>query len=178
MAVIEAIKTVYLEADNVQIVNFTSIPQSYQHLQLRISSHDQYDTTNDWIYLRYNSSTGSDYSYHALEGYQASVNNTQGTGKNYGWMAVAAGSWKGVGRPTYSSAVIDILNYSDGVTSTTSFSHSGMTTGSQISSGKTSRPGSCALDNQSAINSIKIYVIYTSPFQRGSSFSLYGINSS
>lgn len=178
MAVIEAIKTIYVEADNVQYVDFTSIPQSYQHLQLRISSHDQYDATNDWIYLKYNSSSGNDYAYHYIEGYQSSFSSGGGMSKGYGWMAVAAGSWKGVGRPTYSSAVIDILNYSDGTTSTTSMSHSGITTGSQISSGKSSRPSSCHWDNQSAINSIRVYCIYTSPFQRGSSFSLYGINSS
>lgn len=178
MAVIEAIQTVYVEADNVQIVNFTSIPQSYQHLQLRISSHDQYDTTNDWIYLRYNGSTGNDYAYHYIEGYQSSVNSGGGDSKGYGWMAVAAGSWKGVGRPTYSSAVIDILNYSDGTTSTTSLAHSGITTGTQISGGKSSRPSSCHWDNQSAITSIAVYIIYTAPFQRGSSFSLYGLKSS
>ena len=49
MAVIEAIQTMYLEVDNVTIMTFSSIPSTYEHLQLRLSTHDTHATGTDQL---------------------------------------------------------------------------------------------------------------------------------
>ena len=50
MAVIEAIKTTYLEAD-VVTVTMSGIPGTYEHLQLRISARSTRTSSTGWVRL-------------------------------------------------------------------------------------------------------------------------------
>ncbi len=173
MAVIEAIETVYLENSSATSVIFSSIPATYEHLQLRISSHDLYAATYDWIYLRLNTDNGANYSSHHMEGYSSSTAAGGETGKTYARLGTAVGSWSTVDAATYSPNVIDILDYANTNKNTT------MTCLGGISQGATTiRPSSSLWDSTAAVNRIEVYVLYTSPWQRGTEMTLYGLNSS
>ena len=173
MAVIEAIETTYLETSSVTSVVFSSIPATYQDLQLRISSHDLYAAGYDWIYLRLNNDNGTNYTSHHMEGYTSSEAAGSETGKTYARLGTAVGSWTNVNAATYSPNVIDIFDYANTNKNTTMTGLGGIS-GNQ----KMLRWSSSLWDSTAAVNRIDVYVLYTSPFQRGTSVTLYGLNSS
>jgi hypothetical protein len=85
MAVIEAIKTLYLEADS-SSVTIDSIPSTYQHLELRMTHKGSYYTTGTGIYMRVGSTTtgldsGSNYSDHIMYASGSSVSAYRRTGQ-------------------------------------------------------------------------------------------------
>lgn len=51
-------------------ITFSSISSSYQHLQLRIFGDA---SANDWIYIRFNNDTGTNYARHVLSGNGSTV---------------------------------------------------------------------------------------------------------
>lgn len=172
MAVIEAIQTTYLEVDNVTMVTFTSIPATYEHLQLRVSTHDQYAADVGELYVRLNNDSGSNYSNHSMKGATSTASADASTGNGYGeWGdAVAANNPAGF----YSNSIIDILDYANTNKNTTVQYSSG----SAATSSPIVRFGSSLWDDTSAVSEIDVYVIDTPAFQRGSEFTLYGLNSS
>jgi hypothetical protein len=173
MAVIEAIETTYLETSSATSVIFASIPATYEHLQLRISSHDLYASGYDWIYLRLNSDSGTNYSSHNVEGYSSSETAQAQTGATYARLGVAQGAWQTVGAVFYSPVVIDIFDYAN-TNKTTTMTGLGGVCGTQ----KMLRQTSSLWEDTAAVNRIEVYVFYTEPFQRGTSLTLYGLNSS
>ena len=58
MAVIEAISTTYLEADTT-LIEWTSIPSTYEHLQIRASLRDQGTGTYSRIMMRFGTGGGA-----------------------------------------------------------------------------------------------------------------------
>ena len=171
MAVIEAISTTYLEAD-AATVTFSGIPATYEHLQLRVSSHDTYDASYDILYARFNDDSGTNYSYHRMEGSGSSTGAGGGTGKTYAWLGKAEGSYGATLSTTYGVLVVDILDYANTNKNTTT---------QALSMVVDPRPtnivqfSSSLWDDTSAINKIVFYPIYSSAFVRGTTFSLYGI---
>jgi len=175
MAVIEAIQTTYLEVDNVTTVTFTSIPATYEHLQLRVSTHDQYATNTDQLYVRLNNDSGSNYSNHWMQGYSGSgVGATASTGDSYAKWGDAVGGNNAA--TEYSNSVIDILDYANTNKNTTVQYFSGSVP--SLSAASTVKLGSSLWDATSAVNEIYVYVINTPAFQRGTEMTLYGLNSS
>jgi hypothetical protein len=93
-------------------LSFTSIPSTYKHLQIRgIARNTSAGTASDYILLKLNSDTGSNYAFHWLygtgsaAGATASVNRTNlpiGTC----WETSALAS-------SFSAVVCDILDYSN-----------------------------------------------------------------
>ena len=49
-------------------ITFSSIPDTYQHLQLRIRARSSRAAASDFIIVQLNSDTGSNYAHHQLEG--------------------------------------------------------------------------------------------------------------
>lgn len=115
----DSISTVTVGAGGTNTVEFTNIPSTYTHLQIR--GHVRQNVAGNVIgdgYIRFNGDTGSNYTVHVLEGYV----NSAGTGT-----VSAAGG--GVGAPTsrsafrlvgsgsatsiFSPVVIDILDYAN-----------------------------------------------------------------
>lgn len=176
MAVIEAIRTIYLEADAVS-VTFSSIPQTYEHLQLRVSSHDSYDASYDILYARFNSDSGTNYSYHFMEGYSTSTNDGKGINQTYAWLGKIEGSYGTTLPTTYGGSIVDIFDYANTNKNTTTQSISGVVD---------PRPtnvvyfSSSLWDDTSAVNRIDLYgIIYSGGgFVRGTCFTLYGLKSS
>jgi hypothetical protein len=94
-------------------VEFTSIPQTYKHLQIRALTRDgQAGTEFNNSLMRFNSDSGSNYASHSI-----GSNGSAGFGTGYanlssinlGLYSAASGNVSGL----FASSVIDIFDYSD-----------------------------------------------------------------
>ena len=176
MAVIEAIQTQYLEAD-VSSVTFSSIPQTYEHLQLRYTlTLAAASNTYQRLWLGDGSAdTGTDYSYHVIYAHDSTAGAWKGTGEANGiYAGQAAGNTdKAWTSPTIvdifdyvntnKNTTVQILNW-DGGNSTTNADYSTFASGLWADS--------------AAVDTILINNRYANNFLRGSEFTLYGLNSS
>ena len=171
MAVIEAISTTYLEAD-VTSVTFTSIPATYEHLQLRMSVKDDRALTIDAMDFFINGdTTAANYSYHVMYAYDS-------TAGGYGSTSDIQVFWitgsKDASAADYAAWVMDIPDYASTAKNTvmrwTAVSHSDSRT-------RLDR-GSKLWDDPSAVTSLTFEPSNATNFVRGSTFTLYGLNSS
>ena len=116
----ESIATVTVGSGGASSMDFTSIPGTYQHLQLRVMSRANFSFAGGLsLYIRFNSDTGSNYRWHRLHGDGASV------------VAAAAAAaddrvefWKSVTDTTTSSSIfsgqiVDVLDYTSTSKATT-----------------------------------------------------------
>jgi hypothetical protein len=172
MAVIEAIETVYLEADATS-VTFSGIPTTYEHLQLRLSCRSDRADMHDVLLLQFNSDTGTGattYSSHWLDGTSSSA--TAGTSANsyffIGWPVPASQRVAA----QYGPMDIDILDYRNTNKNTTVMGTAGRGDGGRVEF------GSMVWDSTAAVTSIVLDIAYGTNFVRGSEFTLYGLKSS
>jgi len=100
----DSLQTVTVGSGGTSTISFTSIPTLYKHLQIRASVL----TTAGGINIRYNSDSGSNYTYHQLYGTGSSALANSGTSQTSGFIGYnnAAGSY-----PT--AVVCDILDYAN-----------------------------------------------------------------
>ena len=176
MAVIEAIQTQYLEAD-ASSVTFSSIPQTYEHLQLRYTlTLAAESNTYQRLWLGDGSAdTGTTYSYHVMYGHDTTVGVFKGTGEANGiFLGQAPGNpdraWTG---PT----IVDILDYVN-TNKNTTVQILNWDGGDSTSTADYSTFASGLWDDTSAVDTILINNRYANNFLRGSEFTLYGLNSS
>ena len=169
MAVIEAIATTYLEAGVVS-VTFSSIPQTYEHLQLRMSGRTNYGSRSGWTTL--NGDTGGNYSAHRMGGSGSSV-----AAAGWGTLSYIIGPYltgTNASATEYSPSIVDILDYAN-TNKNTTLMYATYTQG-----GPDVFFGSALWDSTAAVTSIT----YTEGaggshvITRGSVFTLYGLNSS
>jgi hypothetical protein len=154
-------------------VTFTSIPQSYEHLQIRIIGRSTIVDTNDFMMARFNSDTGSNYSYHYLRG-----DGTSGTSQGAGFGS--SDYLRNVGFITGSSAtsnvfgvsIVDILDYTNTNKLKTIKVFTGKDSNSNNQDGRVIL-SSMLWNSTSAINSITLFT--QSNIATTSSFALYGI---
>ncbi len=180
MAVIEAISTTYLEAD-AALIEFTSIPQTYEHLQLRISAKQARASESVECTIRLGTGggavdTGNNYYSHYMYAYGTTVGAGGGTARAY-WKRigpfVAAAS---VDAAQHGGGVVDILDYANANKNTTALSISGSALGATY---PWVNIGSGLWDNTGAVDRIAIAAYnYSGDFVRGSEFTLYGLKSS
>jgi len=166
MAIMEAIATTYLEADAAN-VTFSSIPATYEHLQIRGTLRGAVSGT---LAIQLNSDTGSNYSRHQIYGNGTTKSVNKNTGIAY--MNIAYVGWIQESREAYSAHTIDLLDYANtnkntSVKSSWGFSDHQISFNSQL------------WDDTSAVSTIKLYEAGAGAnFVRGSEFTLYGIKSS
>jgi hypothetical protein len=165
----ESIQTINVTT-NVASVEFTSIPQTFTHLQLRafarVNSGDSYQ-----LLAQMNSDTGANYAYHYI--YGASSGAASGGGFNQTYMSL--GSQPGAstsGANIFGASVCDILDY----TNTNKFKTSRAISGAS----RQSTPSYIFLPsahwrNTAAITSIKLFSEGAASFVQYSSFALYGV---
>ena len=177
MAVIEAIETVYLEAD-AALIEFTSIPQTYEHLQLRISARQARASESIECTIRLGTGggavdTGNNYYSHRINGYGTTENADGGYARAYWKRLGPIVSGESVDAAQYGSGVIDIVDYANTNKNTTALAISGSALGATYS---WIQFGSGLWDNTGAVDRIAIGAYnYSGDFVRGSEFSLYGI---
>ena len=172
MAVIEAIESVYLEAD-VTSITFSSLG-SYEHLQLRGNVQTTRDSASEEpVAIQFNLDTGNNYQTFKMIGNTTA--ETAGGEVSHARAHVAA--WmptRGEANSAdYGSFVCDILDYRNGSKNTTLLNISG-----SAISGPYVVEGGGLWDNVAAVTQFKIYPNNGSDFARGCEFTLYGLNSS
>ena len=103
----ESIATVTVGSGGAANVEFTSIPATYTHLQIR-GIYRNNNSADDSVGLQFNSDTGSNYSQHGLYGNGSSAGSygSANTTDITIWPLSAVAN-------TFGTAIIDILDYKD-----------------------------------------------------------------
>lgn len=91
-------------------ITFSSIPQTYQHLQLRVIGRSTESATRSSLYIAANADYGSNYAYHHLtgDGSTASASGTANGGIAGAYRALSGAT---AGASIFGAAVVDILDY-------------------------------------------------------------------
>ena len=185
MAVVEAIRTTYLEAD-ATMIEFTSIPQTYEHLQLRISCKQ--DKAADSIDLEIRLGTGggavdsgTNYEGARMSAYKttmaASATISRSVTKYASQFAAGSNYSQYLDESQYGCGVIDFLDYANTSKNTTLAGHGGAAIGDGY---PWVHLGSGLWDNTGALDRIAIGAdgYGEANLLRGTYMTLYGWNSS
>ena len=153
-------------------VTFSSIPSTYQHLQIRMMTRNTTSNTyNSWFKFQVNGDTGANYSEHALTGNGTSASGYAATSNNSVDLFYNPGPDAATG--IFGVSIIDFLDYAN----TNKNKTIRILNGTDINI-STTRLGvqlaSAAWLNTSAINSIT-FTGSNGNFAQYSSFALYGI---
>lgn len=141
-------------------VTFSSIPSTYTDLVLVFNGSNA--TSNNGLRLRFNSDTGSNYSYTALYGNGTSAASDRGSSTTGAQIATDIAS-------TQATCVAQIMNYSNTTTNKTCI-------GRGSSAANFADAQVSLWRNTAAITSVTVLLgAGTSNFSTGSTFSLYGI---
>lgn len=166
----ESIATVTVGAGGAANVDFSNIPGTYQHLQIRTISRDNRASTSNSVLYRFNSvSTGSAYAYHILAGDGSSATASASTSQNetYGYVNTAASSTA----DRFAVAIIDILDYAN-----TNKTKVIRTLGGNDQNGSGFiRLASGLWNSTNAITAIRLFPDNSASFVQYSHFALYGI---
>lgn len=162
----ESIATVSVGSGGSSTVEFTSIPSTYTHLQLRYMARNS--SANYFVRIGFNNNTtATDYAYHILNGTGSSI--TTGYENNYSY---APRVYSGSPTQVFGVGVVDILDYANTNKNKTFRGLGGFDAN-----------GSGELDfisglwmKTNAITSIQISA-YAGSYQQYSHFALYGCKS-
>lgn len=167
----ESIASVTVGSGGTATITFSSIPATYTHLQIRGIAR----LTGAFSYEEYaitiNSDTGSNYSYHYLQGSGSAASASGGASTAAG----KSGSWVGgtsLTSSVFGTTIFDILDYANTNKYTTIRMLGGMDSNG---SGYVGIASSLWL-NTAAVTSISLDV--PSDFAQYSQFALYGIKGS
>ena len=164
----ESIATVTVGSGGSSTIDFTSIPSTYTHLQLRGIARSTGSTSDIDGYMRFNSDTGANYSWHFVYGDGASVGTSNGTSDDHISVIRTTGASSGASR--FGVGVIDILDYAN----TNKYKTTRSLTGQDQNGSGLVLLDSGNWRNTNAITSIRLY--YPSGnFAEYSQFALYGI---
>lgn len=162
----DSIATTTVGSGGTASITFSSIPSTYQHLQLRAISKNA--SSSNFAAMRFNSDSGSNYSAHYLDGDGASV--TAGGSSNYdrsyfGYTSTSSQT------NIFGASIVDILDYKD----TNKFKTVRILTGVDINgAGGYVELSSSSWRSTSAITDINIFFSSTN-FAQYSQIALYGI---
>ncbi len=177
----ESIATITVGVGGASNVEFTSIPSTYTHLQVRgILQSNRSSYVVDNALYRFNSDTGSNYSIHTLfGGYDTSPSVGAGGAANYSAGYLERAITTAVSNASiFSTFVMDILDYANTNKYKTTryllgFDMNG--TGGTDNYGGTVSFGSASWRNTSAVTSILLAPHLGTKFNQYSHFALYGI---
>lgn len=104
----ESIATI-TSSGSTNLIEFTSIPSTYTHLQVRIFSRSAVSAAEDTVYIRLNSDSSSSYSWHRLRGNGSSAS----AGGYYPDGIMFAGATPGASATSsiFGTSIVDILDY-------------------------------------------------------------------
>jgi hypothetical protein len=181
MAIIEAIETVYLEA-NTTYINLTSLG-TYEHLQIRYSARSASTSSNyyDSMNIRFATGggaidTGTNYSIQQM---YATGSSSVGAGAATGQTAIyvaGMGDTTASPQPNYGANIIDILDYRNANKNTSIQTY--FATGAKGVGTTYTIFASGMWDNTGAVDKIELGFYSSSSILRGTELTLYGIKSS
>ena len=154
--------------------NFTSIPSTYKHLQIRWMARDTISTAGDnGIQLQCNGLGGTNYAYHSLKGNGTAV-SAAGTASTafmqtpYGDTPSSTGATN-----MFAVGILDLIDYA----STSKYKTFRIISGSNINTADTTYGISLTSGLVMTTNAITSILIYASgsAFAANTSFALYGI---
>lgn len=166
----ESIATVLVGSAGASTVTFSNIPQIYKHLQLRILARTTFNGTDDYLSMRFNGDSGTNYTYHNLFNNAGTVTAAGGTGQTLAYLQRATAATAPAN--TFGLIVVDIPDYAN-VSKNKIFK--------MIGGWETNSAGSAYLDsgawlNTNAISSVQIFGgNASSTLVQYSYFALYGI---
>ena len=108
----ESIQTVTVGSGGQSTISFTAIPATYKHLQLRAiarTNNTSGDSTQDYLRLKINSDTGSNYANHSLYGDGSSATGQAFTSQTTAYIQRIAGN--GATSGVFGAFVLDLLDY-------------------------------------------------------------------
>ena len=167
----ESIATVTVGAGGTATASFTSIPSTYQHLQIRAFARTAAATTDDRIVGTFNSDTAANYTFHQTY-WEGSSANTQGTGgeTNISRLGYMPGSSSTAN--TFGVSIIDILDYAN----TNKFKTVRFLNGhDENAATRYNAYGSGLWRSTAAITRIDLVAATAGNWAQYSSFALYGI---
>ncbi len=165
----ESIATVTVGSGGSSSIDFTSIPSTYKHLEIRAIMRTNRVNNGDAVYVRFNSDSGSNYSGHRLEGdgsSAAAYNGASQTSITLNRVSAASD-----GSNIFGASVISILDYANTSKNKTLRALVGFDTNGSGVIGLDSG----AWYNTAAVTSVSILPLNASGFVQYSSFALYGI---
>ena len=168
----ESIATVTVGSTTTNTITFSSIPSTYTHLQLRYTARATDSDTQQYIYLRFNSDTGTNYAAHRLraDGSSASVDKSTSANLIYYIGSVPAAQ---ASSNIFGVGVLDILDY----TNTNKYKPVRALFAYDTNGSGDVYMGSGLWQSTSAISTITLTKQMTTSgdFSQYSSFALYGI---
>jgi hypothetical protein len=166
----ESIATVSVGSGGAATVTFSSIPQTFTHLQVRAIARGSINTATVTADMQFNNDTGSNYGMHYIlgNGTAASVGSDIGVNRTYGLQIPGLPAIASV----FGTGVIDILDYS----STSKYKTIRTLTGFDNNGSGRVLLRSGLWMSTSAISTIKLFDSdYSGNFAQYSTFALYGI---
>jgi hypothetical protein len=112
--VFDSIQTIVVGSGGAASVTFSGIPQSYQNLQIRYMVRDTATYQYDFLNLRLNNDSGSNYRVHQLQGNGSSAASVDlGTSSNcYGiGLCIGDSGYTPINSSAFAVGIIDILEY-------------------------------------------------------------------
>ena len=167
-----SIATTTVGAGGASSISFTGIPSVYKHLQVRLLAQTNRASSVDSLQFNFNSDTGSNYSWHTVQGDGSSTSALGYATQTYARIgdgtiggATGSGGYFGVG-------VIDILDYASTNKNKTI---RGLTGVDENGAGRVGLGSGLWQNSSTAISSISITPQAGTLFLQYSSFALYGI---
>lgn len=162
----QSISTVSVGSGGSSSISFTSIPSTYQHLQVRYFSRNA--AVTDTVLARFNSDSGSNYAWHSLRGNGASASAAASSSQSA--MEMPFASYSGTTSNVFGGYVLDVLDYAN----TSKNKTLRILGGADLNGSGSIFFNSGLWMSTSAISTITIYPS-TGNFDQYSSFALYGI---
>ena len=156
----ESIATVTVGAGGQSSIEFTSIPSTYKHLQVRMLAKF---SGGDWTEIKLNGDTGSNYTYHYLQG-NGSAASAGGGSFNASGLGLQFGT-------EWGSGIIDVLDY----TNTNKLKTVRNLGGFDANGSGFIILSSNLWNNTAAVTSLKLQKSSAGTFAQYSSFALYGV---
>lgn len=161
----ESIATYSTTLNGLNTVSFTSIPQTFKHLQIRTST---VATTDGFISSRFNSDSGSNYAWHVLSGDGASATASAFTSQS-SIRLTGFGAQMDTTNPYVS--ITDILDY----TNPNKYKTIRTLQGKDSNGAGSAMLFSGVWLNSAAVTNIELFLNSTKTYATGSHIALYGI---
>jgi hypothetical protein len=154
-------------ASAASFIEFTSIPDTYQHLQLRFLTASTNGYTNGHIAFNGDTTTTNYYANRVFGNGNATGNTAQNT--NYNW-----NNWNAGEANMFVAGITDILNYSDNTKRKVSRTFTGFSNNVGANTDNWIAQHSLIWNNTNKITSVRIYIDGANLFAN-SQATLYGI---
>jgi hypothetical protein len=165
----ESIATVSVGSGGAANVEFTSIPATYKHLEIRYIVRADVADFDSALLMRFNSDTASNYSWHLLRG-SGSVTYTQGVA-NSDNPFIASQVGNSSTASVFGGGTISVLDYAD----TNKYKTARALGGFDANGSGYIQLASQGWRSTSAVSSIQLTFSTGSGFKQYSHFALYGI---